>query len=341
MKSHIFDIVQAMSGQDNSISIPRPYLEFFKNDRQSYQLAAVLNQLVFWSGKSTALNNGWFYKTDDEIGREVGLSSDQIYRLVEKLKECLPGVIQTKSQKIENGNKVKHYLLNGSALVAFIFPNINNEIDNNSRSREFATPVPRVRDMGSASSRLPSREFAEPIPYTDPNIQINTIGHEVVDKSKSVLEHLNKKTGSNFREGKTTTGHICARLRDGATEEDLKLVIDFKVSEWLNDYKMNQYLRCKTLFTDENYKSYLRAAKQWELAGRPVDQASIKIDVVARDEAFSRLMCGGIPKNEIERIAQRKAQSAGLGRKSEFQARSVWSAIWNEACKTASSGGAV
>jgi hypothetical protein len=54
--SRIFDIVQSMSGQKNVIVLPRPYLLFFKEDQQAHALAAVLNNLVFWSafGEKTA-----------------------------------------------------------------------------------------------------------------------------------------------------------------------------------------------------------------------------------------------------------------------------------------------
>ncbi|HCQ7561764.1 TPA: hypothetical protein OL799_005747, partial [Klebsiella pneumoniae] len=50
MSNQVFEIVQAMSGQGNCITIPGPYLDFFAGDRQQHLLAAILNQLVFWSG---------------------------------------------------------------------------------------------------------------------------------------------------------------------------------------------------------------------------------------------------------------------------------------------------
>ncbi|EOA1810745.1 hypothetical protein ACHUHW_001920 [Klebsiella michiganensis] len=50
MSNQVFDIVQAMSGQGNCITIPGPYLDLFAGDRQQHLLAAILNQLVFWSG---------------------------------------------------------------------------------------------------------------------------------------------------------------------------------------------------------------------------------------------------------------------------------------------------
>lgn len=53
--SRIFDIVQSMSGQKNVIVLPRPYLLFFKEDQQAHALAAVLNNLVFWSAFGGAM----------------------------------------------------------------------------------------------------------------------------------------------------------------------------------------------------------------------------------------------------------------------------------------------
>ena len=78
--SRIFEIVQAMSGQKNCIVIPRPYIDF-SEDQQAFALAAVLNQLVFWSGKSSR-DDGWFYKGHQELAGEIGLSEDQVQRVV-------------------------------------------------------------------------------------------------------------------------------------------------------------------------------------------------------------------------------------------------------------------
>jgi hypothetical protein len=66
MNNQVFEIVQAMSGQGNCITIPGPYLDFFAGDRQQHLLAAILNQLVFWSGKSS-LDDGWFTKSTQRL----------------------------------------------------------------------------------------------------------------------------------------------------------------------------------------------------------------------------------------------------------------------------------
>ncbi|MEQ0105890.1 hypothetical protein ABLV41_14675 [Klebsiella sp. JN_Kp124] len=124
MSNQVFEIVQAMSGQGNCITIPGPYLDFFAGDRQQHLLAAILNQLVFWSGKST-LENGWFYKEHAALAKEVRVvEGDVVRRAIYKITEqYLPGVIQEEVRQV-NGTPKKHYRIVQEALMLKIFPSI-------------------------------------------------------------------------------------------------------------------------------------------------------------------------------------------------------------------------
>lgn len=74
---------------------------------------------------------------------------------------------------------------------------------------------------------------------------------------KEVVEYLNLKANRNYRPGTTKTKSlISARLKD-YTVEDLKAVIDFKVGEWLENEKMNKYLRPETLFNETKFENYI------------------------------------------------------------------------------------
>ena len=65
----------------------------------------------------------------------------------------------------------------------------------------------------------------------------------------SIIEFLNLKTGKNFSaKSKATIAHIKARIGEGRTLDEFKHVIAVKVHQWLNDPKMNAYLRPETLF---------------------------------------------------------------------------------------------
>lgn len=120
--SRVFEIVQSMSGQGNVITIPCPYLDYFAGDQQAHLLGAILNQLVFWSGKSD-LTDGWFYKSYEGIASEIrAVTKDQVRKAMNKLVDhYFPGIIEVSTRKV-NGTPIRHYRLDGDALIARIFP---------------------------------------------------------------------------------------------------------------------------------------------------------------------------------------------------------------------------
>jgi len=67
-----------------------------------------------------------------------------------------------------------------------------------------------------------------------------------------VLSYLNEKTGKQYKGIK----HITARLRDGATVEECRKVIDLKLADpWF--IKCPQFLNSMTLFSPDNFDRYL------------------------------------------------------------------------------------
>lgn len=72
-----------------------------------------------------------------------------------------------------------------------------------------------------------------------------------------IIPYLNEKTNRRYSVlNKATQRHINARLSEGYTVDNFKTVIDKKTREWLNDPKMDPYLRPQTLFAG-NFESYL------------------------------------------------------------------------------------
>ncbi|OCG08891.1 hypothetical protein A9G13_02180 [Gilliamella sp. wkB178] len=116
--SRLFDVVTQMSGQRNNISIPRPYISFCKGD---YNLAAVLAQLVFLSGMGMR-DDGWFWKKNEELGDELGLTVDQVRYSIKKLKLLLGTSLETCKKKAY-GTPTTHYRFNEDLLVKLLFPN--------------------------------------------------------------------------------------------------------------------------------------------------------------------------------------------------------------------------
>jgi hypothetical protein len=106
MSNQVFEIVQAMSGQGNCITIPGPYLDFFAGDRQQHLLAAILNQLVFWSGKSS-LDDGWFYKEHAALAKEVRAKDGDVVRkaMFKITDQYLSGVIEEELRQVGGHRK--------------------------------------------------------------------------------------------------------------------------------------------------------------------------------------------------------------------------------------------
>lgn len=75
------------------------------------------------------------------------------------------------------------------------------------------------------------------------------------DFSLEVINYLNNKTGSKYKNIETNKKHILARVKEGATLEDFKTVIDKKVKTWTGT-EWEKFLRPMTLF-GAKFDSYL------------------------------------------------------------------------------------
>ena len=83
-----------------------------------------------------------------------------------------------------------------------------------------------------------------------------------LEKNTSQVDYLNLKTGKHYKHSTGKTKRcIEARWNEGFTENEFRKVIDNMTSQWLNDEKMNQYLRPETLFGTK-FEGYLNQELQ-------------------------------------------------------------------------------
>jgi uncharacterized phage protein (TIGR02220 family) len=75
-------------------------------------------------------------------------------------------------------------------------------------------------------------------------------------QATEILKFLNEKTGKHYRAVEANLRPIAARLKEGASPDDVRAVIAKKCREWGADEKMEQYLRPKTLFGATNFANY-------------------------------------------------------------------------------------
>lgn len=84
--------------------------------------------------------------------------------------------------------------------------------------------------------------------YTKEDNTLNTI--------KEIINYFNDKCNTNYKYGtKSTQKHISARLSEGFTFDDFKIVIDKMYDEW-HGTDMEKYLRPETLFAGK-FEGYL------------------------------------------------------------------------------------
>ncbi len=71
-----------------------------------------------------------------------------------------------------------------------------------------------------------------------------------------VLTYLNQKACRQFEMVDGSLKHIRARLKEGATVQKCKAIIDDRIKAWKSKPEMQEYLRPKTLFSSENFSNY-------------------------------------------------------------------------------------
>ena len=106
---------------------------------------------------------------------------------------------------------------------------------------------------GTGKSNVGLPPDAHP-PGTNGHDQLRT--RELRKQAVEVLDFLNAKTGRGYKPVPANVDMIVARLKDGATVEDLRAVVAKKCREWSADEKMAEYLRPATLFNRTKFAQY-------------------------------------------------------------------------------------
>lgn len=106
----------------------------------------------------------------------------------------------------------------------------------------------------SGTEVFPNRETQKTNPKD--NTKRNTLSGKP-DDAAEIINYLNEVAGTKFRTVDANTRLINSRLKEGATVEQLKAVIDRKNADWPAGDKMRQYLRPATLFNATRFDQYL------------------------------------------------------------------------------------
>ena len=134
------------------------------------------------------------------------------------------------------------------------------------RAVEYAATRPTSVD-GHSDTEPQTTDANDPrIPADEPRPLVNEpqapAQPEEPDPTEEIVNHHNRRAGTHYRATTASTRKLVkARLKEGFTVDEIKLVIDKKCSDWLNNRDMSQYLRPETLFGPK-FESYLNAKPQ-------------------------------------------------------------------------------
>lgn len=252
-------ILKQLSGQENTITIPKVYIELTGNLTQ----ALVLNQIVFWSDK-TSRKDGYFYKTYKEWQEETALTERQVRYASEKLE---PFGVKTKVRKA-NGAPTVHYHVDFNKLLEFILTKCQNGFLQNVSL-----------DSDKMSGTLDSDKMSETL--TEEYQKNTTEDNNIIEDSSSpkkeegdkipyqhIIIHLNTVVGSKRNhKAKTNRDLIRARWNEGYRLDDFIQVIDNMKEAWTGT-RFEQYLQPETLFGNKFDKYLNERVKKSEVTTR-------------------------------------------------------------------------
>ena len=173
----------------------------------------------------------------------LGLSRQSLYKRCMKMVQL--GVLKHKT--VRSKGTFSYYSFG---------PEYSRLIDGHSKTAQ----APAQDAWGDTTDATPE-QFQQPIAEPQPLLnepQTPTQPKEP-DPIEEVVDHLNSRAGTHYRATTASTRRLIkARLKEGFTIDDIKLVIDKKCADWGRNPKMAEYLRPDTLFGNK-FEGYLNA----------------------------------------------------------------------------------
>lgn len=209
--------------------------------------AIMLQQMHYWLLKSANEFTGvkWFYKTLEEWQIEFPFWSAMTIR------RTLGSLEKQKIIKIGNFNKKK---FDKTKWYTIDYQRVNSRCVQNEQSM-----CSDCTDGCVQNEQTNTREYQEST--TENNVpEEKPLKVVWTEETNHIIDYLNRRTGKKYSVKTKKTAQLVHKLLDnGFTVEDFERVIDIKCKQWLNNEKMNQYLRPRTLFS-EKFEDYLNEA---------------------------------------------------------------------------------
>ena len=245
--------VLKLLASDNYIVVNKDLIKIL-NLEGAVMFGQLASEYVYWEN-ARKLEDGYFYSTIEDIQEKTSLTAYQQRNVIKMLEE--KNLINVKLM----GMPAKRYIkINENQVIKIL---------NNKMLKNFTTRCEKTSQQDVKKFNINN------------NINNNKINNNkyIYSLFDEIIDYLNEKTGKHYRSSTPKTKTLInARLKEGFVLEDFKQVIDNKVNEWINDKKMNQYLRPETLFGTK-FEGYLNQ-----------EQKSITTKDLAKNMDFSDVL---------------------------------------------------
>ena len=210
--------------------------------------AIMLQQMHYWLIKSSHEFEGvkWFYKTLEDWQTEFPFWSTMTIR------RTLTNLEKQKVIRIGNFNKKK---FDKTKWYTIEYQCVNRRCVQSEQ-----TMCSNRTDGCVQNEQTYTRDYQESTTENNNVPEEKPLKVVWTEETRHIIDYLNKRAGKKYSVKTKKTAQLIHKLLDnGFTVEDFERVIDIKCKQWLNNEKMNQYLRPRTLFS-EKFEDYLNEA---------------------------------------------------------------------------------
>lgn len=230
---------------------PKPFI--YDEKYKSLSNHAKLLYMLLFGRLELSIKNGWHdrdgnvfqYYTNEQLMVDLNSSEKTIIKFKKELKDV--GLLK----EVRQGNNLPNRIY-----ISAVDGTVNSTVSEL-----------EILQSGTVNNTVSELEI----------LQTNKTNNNEIDNNnnklliyKEIISYLNEMTKSSFRvNNKSTQKLIDARLNEGYSVSDLKLVIKDKTDEWMNkvgvpdwqkDKDMTKYLRPSTLFKASKFEEYLQKA---------------------------------------------------------------------------------
>lgn len=230
---------------------PKPFI--YDEKYKTLSNHAKLLYMLLFGRLELSIKNGWHdrdgnvfqYYTNEQLMVDLNSSEKTIIKFKKELKDV--GLLK----EVRQGNNLPNRIY-----ISAVDGTVNSTVSEL-----------EILQSGTVNNTVSELEI----------LQTNKTNNNEIDNNnnklsiyKEIISYLNELTKSSFRvNNKSTQKLIDARLNEGYSVSDLKLVIKDKTDEWMHkigvpdwqkDKDMTKYLRPSTLFKASKFEEYLQKA---------------------------------------------------------------------------------